>query len=307
MIDDNIKDIVNKYVVIKNNYNKVFFNNVVNFKNTNTLKNIHIKGIELIENIFKISLLYLDNLIDIYNLCEKGYIYYIEFVNQINCCINNETSFELTIKDAQLFSYKKTIFSIDSKILLYNNEIKEKKIKIVNKVLMLINKIEFFYNNKLYNFINIKNIDQYKLEDKYNEFLNKLSLFIINNTNDQDKSIHKIKDYFINSEFDNISNINYIDNEKYNNFLIKINNYDNLILLIIEKYNHIINNSDSNSICENIDNYNNNIIMYLDKILTKKKIVNITNINIINDIINDEYFNKILNNINLNMLVNKFD
>ena len=31
-----------------------------------------------------ISILYLDNMNDVFNLCEKSYIYFIEFINQLS-------------------------------------------------------------------------------------------------------------------------------------------------------------------------------------------------------------------------------
>jgi len=124
-ITENIVEILTRYLLTINNYNQFFFKNISLYNNTNIIKNLHSKGVMLIHNIFNISLLYLDSLVDVYNLCEKGYIYFVEFINQINITNSSyETnSFELTLKDAVIFSYKKTIFTFDTNIKTYISEI----------------------------------------------------------------------------------------------------------------------------------------------------------------------------------------
>ena len=117
IISENVIEILTKYLLTVNNYNKFFFKNLSIYKDSNFIKNLYIKGLLLIYNIFNISLLYLDSLSDIYNLCEKGYVYFIEFVNQINISNSFESnSFELTLKDAIIFSYKKPFLHL---IILY--------------------------------------------------------------------------------------------------------------------------------------------------------------------------------------------
>ena len=118
IISENIIEILTRYLLTVNNYNKFFFKNISIYKNSNFIKNLHIKGLLLLNNIFNISLLYIDSLVDIYNLCEKGYVYFIEFINQIN--INNSyesNSFELTLKDAVIFSIKKLFLQLK---IIYN-------------------------------------------------------------------------------------------------------------------------------------------------------------------------------------------
>ena len=121
MLYSNINDVISKYNNLLINYNKFFFNNIISYKNNNLSKSIFIKGINLIENIFNISFLYLDNLGDIYNLCEKSYIYFIEFINQINISNNIENNIDLTIKDAIIFCYKKTILNFENNVNSNNN------------------------------------------------------------------------------------------------------------------------------------------------------------------------------------------
>ena len=140
--NENILDIINKYLLTVNNFNKFFFTNITFYKHSYILENLYIKGLYLINNIFNISLLYLDSLVDIYNLCEKGYIYFIEFINQINITNSYETnSFELTLKDATIFSYKKTIFTLDNNIKTNISEFDSFKLNVINEFIYIINHI----------------------------------------------------------------------------------------------------------------------------------------------------------------------
>jgi len=146
------------------------------------LENIFIKGLKLIENIFNISILYLDNLVDIYNLCEKGYIYFIEFMNQININTIEESSFDLTIKDATIFCYKKTIFLFDNKIKLTtgNNECKNNVLDMYNELSQIINRLFIKFNSYIFNvdYINIElipnNTKLAKQLTKYNVLIHEI-------------------------------------------------------------------------------------------------------------------------------------
>lgn len=95
------------------NYTKLFYKNMLfrYIANINYLEFIYLKGLFLLKNIY--SLLHFNNSNNINsnetkNILEKAYIYYIEFLIQINI---NSANFELTLKDAVLFTYKKTILS----------------------------------------------------------------------------------------------------------------------------------------------------------------------------------------------------
>ena len=124
MINSNTIDIINKYNNLLINFNNFFFNNIIIYKNKFLLKNINIKGINLIENVFNISFLYLDNLGDICNLCERSYIYFIEFINQINISNNIENNIDLLFKDAIIFCYKKTILNFENNLIIDNKIIR---------------------------------------------------------------------------------------------------------------------------------------------------------------------------------------
>ena len=92
------------------NYTKLFYKNMLfrYIANPNYLEFIYLKGLFLLKNIY--SLLHFNNINsnETKNILEKAYIYFIEFLIQINI---NSANFELTLKDAVLFTYKKTILS----------------------------------------------------------------------------------------------------------------------------------------------------------------------------------------------------
>ena len=79
--------IFKKYYLLINNYT-IFFLDTINYVNKNTYINIYIKGIKILENVFFLSLLYFNFINEVYNNSEKAYVYYIEFINQID--INNQ-------------------------------------------------------------------------------------------------------------------------------------------------------------------------------------------------------------------------
>ena len=64
-------------------------------------------------SITTLSAIYLYNISDVNTICEKGYIYFIEFINQLSINNTSDSNIELSLKDAIIFSYKKTIFNLD--------------------------------------------------------------------------------------------------------------------------------------------------------------------------------------------------
>jgi hypothetical protein len=153
LVNDAINEIIDKYYMLIYNYNNFFFNNIKIYKDIPYLENVFIKGLKLIENIFNISILYVDNLVEIYNLCEKGYVYFIEFMNQININTIEESSFDLTIKDAIIFCYKKTIFLLDNKIAVSPSAEctnKNNVINMYNELSQIINRLFIKYNSYIF-------------------------------------------------------------------------------------------------------------------------------------------------------------
>jgi hypothetical protein len=79
--------------------------------NPNYLEFIYLKGLFLLKNIYiflHFNCINNNNHNEINSILEKAYIYFIEFLIQINI---NSSNFELTLKEAVMFTYKKTILS----------------------------------------------------------------------------------------------------------------------------------------------------------------------------------------------------
>ena len=73
-------------------------------------KYVFVKGMEMIGHLYSMILLYTRNLNCASHFAQKGYYYYIEFLEQIGNMSN--TFLKLTCKDAMLFTYRKTLFDI---------------------------------------------------------------------------------------------------------------------------------------------------------------------------------------------------
>lgn len=94
----------------------------INISNLDYYKYVIIKGIETITHVFRMLLLYTRNIELSYYNCKKALYYYIEFIGQIG--EDNHEFLKLTSKDAGLFVYKKTIFSLQNS---YKKEYKERE------------------------------------------------------------------------------------------------------------------------------------------------------------------------------------
>ena len=243
IISENIVEILSRYLLTVNNYNRFFFKNISIYKDTNFLKNLHVKGLLLINNIFNISLLYLDSLIDIYNLCEKGYVYFVEFVNQINITNSFESnSFELTLKDAVIFSYKKTIFTFDNTIQTSISNTNKFKLKIINTIISIINNSSIIVNSKIYNLYNNHTNEQNIFHQEINTITLNLS-----------KLIKKI---FI------ATDLNSKQLEFNQNLLIYLVNISIFLNFINQNYN-MLNHL-------NLEEFHKNILIFIEKYISKK-------------------------------------
>lgn len=150
-IDMSSIDIFKKYNELINNY---FTRYDIYFVDDNYNKYVKIKGIICISNIFKILFLYTKNIELTYHHTQNALVFYIGFVEQIANTSNNYLN--LNVKDAIMFTYKKTIFDINRNINLIPS-------KIIDNIGMLIN---------LYNFQLIYLIDYKKTHVLNKEFSN---------------------------------------------------------------------------------------------------------------------------------------
>lgn len=227
------------------NYTKLFYKNMLfrYIANINYLEFIYLKGLFLLKNIY--SLLHFNNSNNINsnetkNILEKAYIYYIEFLIQINI---NSANFELTLKDAVMFTYKKTILSY--KYTANNKNIIQKNLD--NNLNSICN-IFYIVNNA--NFIEHLNNSQTNENEEIQEecinnlITNKLNAiktlekellnFIVNNTDlDIDKLNNELIDLRANMEktIESLYNTKcYVKIKDYN-----INMLNNIVLIIANK------------------------------------------------------------------------
>jgi len=182
------------YKLLKN-YTNVFYQNLLtNYINKpNYLEMLYVKGLLLLKNIYILLYFYCENVNEVIILSEKAYIYYIEFLIQINL---NSTNLELTFRDAVLFTYKRTLFSYNKQSV---NILKEKINKRLDTCLNILCNIFYLIDNR--NFI------------EYNEkqivgITNYINLFVIKKLNTIEQLEKKLKKHIIDktnlSEFNNI-------------------------------------------------------------------------------------------------------
>ena len=149
-----------EFIKSLNNYTKLFYKNL-SFRYINNpkyLEFIYLKGLFLLKHIFLMLHINCVSNIAINALLEKAYIYFIEFLIQIN---NNCANFELTLKDAILFTYKKTILSYKQTNINKNIIIKDfdNNLNILCNIFYIVNNL----NNV--NFIDILAHDQTYIEE----------------------------------------------------------------------------------------------------------------------------------------------
>lgn len=221
-INYNIENIIEKYLSILTDYFKHLEESNFNIYNR-YYKYIIINGVNCINNIFKILLLYTNNIEIVLYHTQKSFIYYIEFITQIGD--ENNNFLQLNSKDATLFVYKKTIFEI-------NNDIrKDFSIKKDNRVILdNINNYILLAKKIIDDFININDENIYKnLQNKILPILKKLIevLFINNIDIDLQYKIETIE-IILNKHSGNSENFiinlqNIIKKIKKKNFIINVN------------------------------------------------------------------------------------
>jgi len=221
-INYNIENILEKYLSILTEYFKHLEESNFNINNR-YYKYIIINGVNCINNIFKILLLYTNNIELVLYHTQKSFIYYIEFITQIGD--ENNNFLQLNSKDATLFVYKKTIFEI-------NNDIrKDFSIKKDNReILDNINNYILLSKKIIDDFININDENIYKnIQNKILPILKKLIevLFINNIDIDLQRKI-EIVEIILNKHNNNSENFivnlqSIIKKIKRKNFIINVN------------------------------------------------------------------------------------
>ena len=107
------------YSKILLNYTLFFIFNLKIYNNEKYMINLYVKGLNMIKIIYFSNLNKYKSFSELYNVCDKSYIYYVEFINQIlNNNLNNNTNTEgfndnnLSLNDAIFFCYKKLLIYI---------------------------------------------------------------------------------------------------------------------------------------------------------------------------------------------------
>ena len=256
-----INDIIIKYILLINNYSNFFYNNINIYKDINYFENLYVKGLVVIQNIFNVASLYLDNISDICNLCEKGYIYFIEFINQLNISNTNENSLDLTLRDAVIFSYKKTIFYLENKIKIDISENEKELLILLNLYCYIINNINIILNRNIYSILNKIDKNCNDFNENINNKKSDINLILKNSNSILLKLIKKLN-----------NNLNINLSIQY---LLEIKVYLNNIQYIVNNFNKDFINLINNKVCyKELDEKINIFIIQIEKIITKKKYCN---------------------------------
>ena len=212
---DKINKYFIKYVTLINDFLNYACNNL-NTDNTEIFKHNIQKGIQALTHIFKIILIRSDDLNDTIDITQKCFFYYVEFVTQIS---NSNDHIQLSLNDAIIFLYKKSIFQYDDK------ENTEHTIDFSNnssyKISSDLQKLIEVHNELIYYYINIFEHHNYS----FNDFTKNIYLFT-----ESIITVHTIN---------NINGIhNFIKYFKFNkiNFPLIINSLTIFIKHINEKY-----------------------------------------------------------------------
>jgi hypothetical protein len=231
------------------NYTNVFYKNMLTkyLNNPNYLEMLYVKGLFLLKNIFILLFFYCENINEVLLTSEKAYIYYIEFLIQINL---NAMNLELTFRDAVLFTYKKTLLSYKKQN--NTNTIKEKINKDLDTNLNILCNIFYLIDNR--NFIEYDE----SITTSTNDYINAFVITKINNIKQLEK---KIKHYLI-------TNINL---SELNNILLSLR--DSVEKKIIIN----LNNKSNNKLNDKLnDKLNNKIYYLLDNYKANNLLTNIT-------------------------------
>ena len=235
------------------NYTNVFYKNMLTkyLNNPNYLEMLYVKGLFLLKNIFILLFFYCENINKVLLTSEKAYIYYIEFLIQINL---NAMNLELTFRDAVLFTYKKTLLSYKKQN--NTNTIKEKINKDLDTNLNILCNIFYLIDNR--NFIEYDE----SIDNSINDYINAFVITKINNIKQLEK---KVKHYLI-------TNINL---SELNNILLSLR--DSVEKKIIINLNNKLTNKSNNKLNDKLnDKLNNKIYYLLDNYKSNNLLTNIT-------------------------------
>ena len=184
------------YKLLKN-YTNVFYKNLlIRYLNKpNYLEMLYVKGLFLLKNIYMLLFFYCENINELALIVEKAYIYYIEFLIQINL---NSMNMELNLRDAVLFTYKRTVLSYKKQSTQNQNQNqnqnKDQELDTYFNILC-----NFFYLTYNRNFI--ENDQAQIINDT-----NYINSFIIKKLNSVEELEKKLRNYIIHNNISEINN-----------------------------------------------------------------------------------------------------
>ena len=128
-----------------NDFLNYSYNNL-DYRNINTYKNNIFKGYQTLTHVFKYVILKTYNINFAYEITQKCFLYYIEFVSQIYD--TNNQYINLSITDAIFFIYKKSIFKDLDEDKNVNNDTTY-FLPILNKLILIHNELLTYYIENL--------------------------------------------------------------------------------------------------------------------------------------------------------------
>ena len=172
--------IIKKYFVLLNHYT-IFCIDNTNIKN----KSIYNAGLDMMRHVYTLLFLYTKNLeLSVYHTNNAIY-YYLEYMSQITDTEDN-IFFNLTIKDAVMYVYNRTIFDINKKFKKSNT----KKDGIILKELDVFSLVNTLLKNVSTIYLNTIILDKEKIKNMLDLLLviclkNREGVnYILNKTND---------------------------------------------------------------------------------------------------------------------------
>ncbi len=187
------------------------------YTNESSFKDIEItkKGIDIILNVFSMIFLYTKNLELTIEYTNNSIYYFIEYVSQIRSKNNEFVFVNLTIKDAILYVYRKSIYEInENHRKKYEPQQHESTFfEIINLFIKTYSVIlKKFINNKLYSTTDVQDIRPYLY--KINSYIMTFFKTIESYTNIEDKELKCINDHDKNILYNvTYKGINYIYNK----------------------------------------------------------------------------------------------
>ena len=247
-----------EFFKVLKNYTNVFYKNLLPryLSNPNYLEMLYIKGLFLLKNIYILLFFYCENINEVLLIIEKAYIYYIEFLIQINI---NSMNLELTFRDAVLFTYKRTLLVYKKQ---NNSGLKDKITKELDNALNILFNIFYLIDNN--NFIECS-------EEVIASDVNYINTYVMKKINNIKQLEVRLKNYYLTNI--NLSELNNILLDLRDNVEKKINLHNNnLSNKISNKISNNLSNNLNNKINNKLSNKINNKIYY---ILTNYKAQNL--------------------------------